>query len=526
MHECEAVLVAWRSLILAVLLLTSALAAEEKQAIGDRSVVAVLADTVAEAERLSADIVSLRNRLSETKESIPVIFVGVGELKQGEMARLGFSDDALPAFTVLELGEGGDPRRILGDPPALLRNVRDSRWGARMILGRWFELKGRGIPQDCRIAFDLMPKDWFALAVADDLLSAQDLADQLERLKGLEGIGDDLPVLALARDSMALPASLAGASAPTLALVRCPGWAEVSAPKEGIVVAQGGLADDRRALMFLRAWARDRGRPLPVVGERDTTVSVSNAAKEPLRVSLFYQKRGSDRWQTLGPETLSVEREQELLGVEAALEGNEFYIHASGDYGVYTPGDKIFEHQGESLPCQRVEIPRKPGPIKVVIDSRPRQVPYALEAGQATPPDWFRLLSDERVSDIEKRTLWLDDQENLAAAQIFDNKTLIPKIVDRFQGGEIDEIAIKKVQEDVQSTFPDPIRKYEVARAEKDGALRWVRLEFEKKGQYYVVRWTPLLGKAVMLSYRTSTPNNSELRGRLEGFLSSFSESR
>lgn len=153
-------------------------------------------DAVSELVRKARD----ENGFSESQ--VPIVFARASQLTARDYSILGFSRQSLPVIALVRMSAYGNPEKVLGSPPIIMRRVHRFDQAAQVIVARWAEFRGLTVPESLAGALALgSPNQVYALIVHDDLEQRQQAAAIFRELRARVGLSRaELPGAAVGGD--------------------------------------------------------------------------------------------------------------------------------------------------------------------------------------------------------------------------------------------------------------------------------------------------------------------------------------
>ncbi|GMU51739.1 MAG: hypothetical protein AMXMBFR33_08850 [Candidatus Xenobia bacterium] len=187
-----------RVVFLWLLLLLPALAAP----LSDRTVIMVVMSDATRLDEVSDLVKQVRDSNGFSESQVPIVFARGDQLTKRDYSILGFSPYSLPVIALVKMSSFGNPEKVVGEPPIIMREVHRYDLAAQVIVARWAQWRGLAVPENLAGALALgSPEQVYALVVDDDASRRASGVSQVERLRAQHGLTfADLPAIGVTSD--------------------------------------------------------------------------------------------------------------------------------------------------------------------------------------------------------------------------------------------------------------------------------------------------------------------------------------
>lgn len=247
-------------------------------------VLAVIAADKDQTYALAEGVRQVRDRYNIRKEQLPITRIPANKLTAQDFQRIGFNARSLPVIALMKVSSSQNLEGVLGNPPYIFRNVKQSLLPAQLLLCRWCELAELPIPAELQqVSNVFIPFRIFVLNTGESSAEVEATQRQLAQVKAEAGVSDrELPVLSTTHHDGLLDEEdytrlgFLSDAFPIVCLVQ---MSESGNPSK--IVGDGILRNSYNprwsARQIVRLWARFTNRDLPSLPENGDLFSVEEA---------------------------------------------------------------------------------------------------------------------------------------------------------------------------------------------------------------------------------------------------------
>lgn len=168
----------------------------------NRVVIMVVMEDPQRLEAVSDLVKNARDENGFSESQIPIVFARATQLTARDYSILGFSRRSLPVIALVRMSSFGNPEKVVGEPPIIMREVHRFEQAAQVIVARWAEFRGLPVPEGLSGPLAMgSPNKVYALIVNDDIEARRKAVAIFRELRGRAGLSrSDLPGAAVAAD--------------------------------------------------------------------------------------------------------------------------------------------------------------------------------------------------------------------------------------------------------------------------------------------------------------------------------------
>lgn len=188
----------YRFVLLALMLALPLLAAP----LSNRVVIMVVMEDPQKLDAVSDMVKNARDENGFTEAQVPIVFARANQLTARDYSILGFSRQSLPVIALVRMSGYGNPEKVMGSPPIIMRQVHRFDQAAQVIVARWAEFRGIAVPDSLAGALAMgSPNQVYALIVNDNQEERRQALAIFRELRAAAGMARaDLPGAAVGAD--------------------------------------------------------------------------------------------------------------------------------------------------------------------------------------------------------------------------------------------------------------------------------------------------------------------------------------
>lgn len=170
--------------------------------LSDRTVIMVVMSDASRLDEVSDLVKQVRDSNGFSESQVPIVFARRDQLTTRDYSILGFSPESLPVIALVKMSSFGNPEKVVGEPPIIMRKIHRYDLAAQVIVARWAQWRGLTVPESLAGPLALgSPEQVYALVVDDDAGRRASGVSQVEQLRARHGLTfADLPAIGVGSD--------------------------------------------------------------------------------------------------------------------------------------------------------------------------------------------------------------------------------------------------------------------------------------------------------------------------------------